>query len=194
MKGKINMLRKPPSSALRNRTKTTHPETLLEVLDASGKPLLLMPQQAVARQGLQHRAVLVCLKDRSDKIFVHKRPAGAALYPAMWDISACGHLVAGESHHDAAIRLLKEQLGIDSMDFFAPHGVQDAFPGPGNALFRLFITARTSAIPKPDTGEIHDGMFVDQEELEALEREFPEQITPFLRLAIPRLFGNREEA
>ena len=67
--------------------------------------------------GLWHRAVAVFIlsKDNS-KILLQKRSANKKLRPNLWDISAGGHVLAGEFGYDAVVRETKEELGIDLKD------------------------------------------------------------------------------
>ena len=160
------------------------PDVFIEVVDASGSPLLRMPQTHVRRQNLRHKAVFVCLRNTRGDIFLHKRPgAGVKEQAGLWSLSASGHVRAGESLYDAAARRLGEVLGVTGVELheagnIPPSSLTD------NAGITLFMTAKTSLIPKFAS----EGMFVDREEFMAILRDFPHQVSPNVLLAAPYLY------
>ena len=61
---------------------------------------------------LKHRAVHVYVYHNSGQILLQKRAESKSTQPGKWDSSVGGHLLAGESYEEAAIRETKEELGI----------------------------------------------------------------------------------
>lgn len=57
-------------------------------------------------------AILVFNSD--GKLALQKRSANDDSYPSHWDFSAAGGIELGEDHNHAALRELKEELGIES--------------------------------------------------------------------------------
>ena len=167
-----------------------NPEMPLEVLDASGKPLLVMLQSAVLRQKLSHKGVLVCLQDRAGRLFIYRRPQGALSYAGMWDIAAAGRLMVGESYHDAGLRLLRETWDITGLDLHEFRCIPEVFNGPNNIKLRLFVSSQTDILPRQINNQVVDGMFVDEDEIAAMIREFPTEIRPILLLTVSRMFAN----
>lgn len=159
----------------------TEADELLEVIDAAKNTLMIMPRLQVLEQGLAHKIVLILLRNRENKIYIHKRAQGKK-FAGLWSVSTAGHVLAGESFEDAALRELDEELGISNANLTA---VADAGPNPanGNTWVRLFISARGQFLINPDPREIDYGMFVDQEELEALLTNMSELVGPSLQWA-----------
>lgn len=62
---------------------------------------------------LLHRAVHIFVINSRGKIYLHQRSHLKDVSPMKWDSSAAGHLDAGEAYADAAVRELKEEIGID---------------------------------------------------------------------------------
>jgi 8-oxo-dGTP diphosphatase len=58
-------------------------------------------------------AVFVGLRDRKGEILLQQR-ANTGFMDGFWDFSASGHLEAGESIRECAIRELKEEIGVDA--------------------------------------------------------------------------------
>lgn len=66
----------------------------------------------VHRQGLLHRAVHVFVMNSRGEVFLQKRSHLKDVSPLKWDSSSAGHLDAGESYADCAIREVREENGI----------------------------------------------------------------------------------
>ena len=69
-------------------------------------------------KGLWHKAVAMFMINSNDEVLLQKRSASKKLWPNMWDITAGGHVLAGEFGFEAIIREIKEELGatIDKND------------------------------------------------------------------------------
>jgi|GEM_PF-3062802 len=176
-------------AAKTNRKPPLVPEPGVEVIDAAGRTLLVMPREQVFRQGLRHRAVLVCLRNTQGGIFLHKK-ASAGDGGETWFPAVHGLVLAGESRHDAAIRLLGVELGISGLEMFEAARFALSASGPAeNVETTLFLTAKTSALPRLSEPEVHEGMFVDQEEFKAILRDYPHMLPPLWSQILPYFFS-----
>lgn len=171
------------------------PESGIEVIDVAGKPFLVMPQEQVLRQRLRHRAVLACLRNTKGRIFLYKKNIAAAAEGSndIWLPALHGRVMAGESRYDAASRLLETQLGITGLELFEVARFTQPASGPAVNLIEniettLFLTAKTSAIPRLREHEGQEGMFVDEEELRAILRDYPHMLPPLWNPALPYFF------
>lgn len=89
------------------------PDEWLDELRDDGSPLGRRITKADAhRTGAWHRAVHVWIVTPGDRVLLQKRAAAKENYPSLWDVSCAGHLSAGESAIEAAIRELAEELGL----------------------------------------------------------------------------------
>ena len=61
-------------------------------------------------KGLWHKAVAVFIINSKNQVLLQKRSANKKLWPNLWDISAGGHVFAGEFGFQAIIRENKEEL------------------------------------------------------------------------------------
>ena len=59
-----------------------------------------------------HRAVHVFVFNRTGELLLQLRGYGKRIQPGKWDISAGGHMAAGEGYDEAAARELEEELGV----------------------------------------------------------------------------------
>lgn len=69
-------------------------------------------REDIHRDGNWHRTVHVWLVNSGGKLLLQKRGANKASHPLYWDISAAGHIDAGENSLEAAQRECFEELGI----------------------------------------------------------------------------------
>lgn len=64
-------------------------------------------------EGLWHKAVvLIILSTDNKKVLLQQRSANKKLWPNKWDITAGGHVLAGEYGYQAIIRETEEELGL----------------------------------------------------------------------------------
>lgn len=64
-------------------------------------------------KGLWHRSVYAFIFNEKGEVLLQKRSSNKKLWPNLWDITAGGHVLAGEFGIQALIREVKEELGID---------------------------------------------------------------------------------
>jgi len=151
----------------------------VEIVDDQDRPLGVMPLAEARRQALFHRTVLVLVYDARGRVFLQKRARTKTLYPGRWDLSAAGPVLAGESCEDAALRGLRQELGIGGA-LLTRLGKAPACPETGYGFTTLFAAGACPGPLLPDPAEIEDGLFVDRDELDALAASFREMLTPTL--------------
>jgi len=87
-------------------------DEFVDVLDEHG---VLTGQQilkSVAHQdGIWHLGAHVWIYNDKGELLLQKRAATKLLYPGLWDISAAGHVAAGEDPSVSAARELFEEIG-----------------------------------------------------------------------------------
>ena len=88
-------------------------EEQIDVLDENGNKLGVVKTRAeVHANGLWHQAAHVWIFNSKGEILLQKRSMQKESWPGLWDTSAAGHLSAGDTPKEAAIRELREELGI----------------------------------------------------------------------------------
>ena len=70
------------------------------------------PKADVHRDGDWHLASHVWLVTPDHRVLLQRRSPAKENWPDLWDISVAGHVSAGESAIDAAIREAREELGL----------------------------------------------------------------------------------
>jgi 8-oxo-dGTP pyrophosphatase MutT (NUDIX family) len=90
-------------------------EELLSAVEVTGRPLGDLGRDEVHRRGLWHD-VFHCLVVRTTppaRVVLQRRRVGARSFPGLLDLTATGHLAAGEAPLDG-LRELREEVGVDA--------------------------------------------------------------------------------
>ncbi len=89
---------------------------ILDICDENGRPTGETAFRELAhRDGLPHRTAHIWVvreKGGRTEILLQKRSRDKESFPGMYDTSAAGHIPAGEEPLPAALRELREELGI----------------------------------------------------------------------------------
>ncbi len=65
-------------------------------------------------KNLLHRGVVVCVFNSNGELFVQLRSKNKDMFPDCYEASLSGHVLAGELPSHAAVRELREELGINT--------------------------------------------------------------------------------
>ena len=85
---------------------------LLDIVDENGEPTgQVVDKKTIHAQGLPHRDTHVWITNGRD-FLQQQRNMDKSIMPGAWDISVGGHVAAGESYLDAAVRETEEELGL----------------------------------------------------------------------------------
>ncbi len=89
-------------------------DELLDIVDLEGEVTGQAQRGEVYRRGLLHKAVNILITDSNKRVFLQQRANDKKAYPLYWDISAAEHCKAGEDYKEAALRGVREELGIST--------------------------------------------------------------------------------
>lgn len=122
-----------------------------------------------------HRAIHIVLTNSRQDIFVQLRSHRKDTNPGLWDSSAAGHVDAGESYIDCAVRELHEELGIR----IAAEGLLQIGQLPpsienGYEFVRIYTACSDETITL-EAGEIDDGKWLSHDEIQDWMLERPEE-------------------
>src|SRR4051812_39374188 len=86
---------------------------MIDVLSATGESTgAQKPKPDIHRDGDWHRAAHIWIVTPDGRVLLQKRSVRKENNPGMWDVSAAGHVSAGESVTEAAVREVEEELGL----------------------------------------------------------------------------------
>jgi ADP-ribose pyrophosphatase YjhB (NUDIX family) len=63
----------------------------------------------------RHQAISIVIETSQGRLFQRRDPRKRA-YPGFWDTSVSGHVAAGETYEEAALRELAEELGLEGLE------------------------------------------------------------------------------
>lgn len=87
---------------------------LIDVLTADGAPTGARKEKSgVHRDGDWHRAAHVWIVTPAKLVLLQRRALIKENWPGLWDLSVAGHVSAGESAIDAALRETREEIGLE---------------------------------------------------------------------------------
>lgn len=146
-------------------------DEFLDIVDANDKVVGRETRSVVHRRGDWHRGVHVFLFAPDGKLLVQKRSADRASAPSALDCSVSEHVLSGESFYEAAVRGLKEEMGVEGIPlkrlakFRMNYGVND------NEISELYEGAVDPAVVRFDPVEIESVHYFSMDELRAMMRD-----------------------
>ncbi len=85
----------------------------VEVVDADGRVVDVVPRAEMRARRLRHRTVAVVVRRPGDgAVLVHRRAGWKDVWPSYWDVAFGGVCGVGERWGDAAVRELAEEAGV----------------------------------------------------------------------------------
>ena len=88
-------------------------EEFLDVWDQNGTPTgRICNKDEVHQMGFFHPTVHVWFYTLTPTLLFQKRGANKQTFPNFWDVSVAGHVAAGESIIEGALREVKEEIGL----------------------------------------------------------------------------------
>lgn len=161
-------------------------EEEFETCDADGVPLGRAPRSRVHAEGLWHRAVHVWVGHPDGRLWLQRRGWDKDINAGAWDVSVGEHLQPGEGYAAAALRGLREELGI-AADELEPLGEVRAVcldrPVQGihdHELQQAFRAVHPGPV-HPDPDELAEVRLVSRAALRAWLAEDPHAFTPGCR-------------
>ncbi len=150
-------------------------DELIDILDSTGNPTGKVKLKSKAHQlGLYHASVHIWFFTDDGKILFQKRAKKKDSFPDLWDISVAGHIAAGESPQNSAIREIKEEIGISvlrhELEFIGTY-LAKKIPKPGffdNEFHYIYLSKLNVHIKKLSLQkeEVADVAFFDINQLE----------------------------
>jgi 8-oxo-dGTP pyrophosphatase MutT (NUDIX family) len=161
---------------------------ILDIVDQNNTVIGSAPKDDIYDKKLLHRIVhVLVLHPKIPAIYLQKRSATKSFLPNYYCTSAGGHVRSGETHNIAAIRELKEEIGItnpikevDDFIFTGENGHQ--------RLIKVFITTASGGFSFTD-GEVSEGEFFSLSDTKKMIDK-NEKIHPQLKACFDRLFDS----
>lgn len=144
-------------------------------------------KQVHSDPSLIHRAAGGYIFNRKKQILMQKRSKTKDMYPSRWAFSVGGHVDSGDTYEKAALRELKEELGIEThLHFvekrFVKHEDETEF-------WTIYLGLHDGPFREFNTVEIDEVRFFSLQELQRLTREDAGDFVPEVVKMLPDVVG-----
>jgi len=93
-------------------------EEYIDILNEEGIPTgESIPKSEIHQKGHYHNTAHIWFYTKSGAILLAQRAATKTICPLLWDVSVAGHIDAGETIVQAAIRETQEEIGLTIQEF-----------------------------------------------------------------------------
>ncbi len=141
---------------------------------------------------LLHRAFSIHIFNSKKKLLIHKRSFQKKLWPGYWSNSVCSHPLPGESYKNAALRRMREEIGISAelkflykFEYFARYKDK----GSEHELCSVFI-GRSDRTIIANPLEIAEWKFINPKDLDNWIEKESDVFTPWFLLEWKEISAN----
>ncbi len=142
-------------------------EEMLDVVNEQDEVIGQATRSRVHSDNLRHRATHILLFNSAEQVFMQLRSKIKDTNPGLWDTSAAGHVDAGETYLNCAVRELHEELGV-AVSANDLHEIGRIPPSSENGF--EFVRVYRAVSDAPITlclDEVEDGKWVSESALDA---------------------------
>jgi len=149
---------------------------LLDILDENGSKIGTESRKIIHSKGHIHPTIHVWIYNSKGELLLQKRSKDKPTFPGLWDLSAGGHVSAGQTYEEAVLREIWEELGLkislDDLEFFKNKRFEGSIPEEDwydNEFNNIYFLKYDGDIKdlKFIDGEVEDVKFFQLDELEA---------------------------
>ncbi len=151
-------------------------DDLLPVVNEADEQVGTATRKEVHEKKLLHRAVHIVVFDPEKGVLLQKRSLQKDSYPGWWDISVGGHVDVDESYKSAAVREMKEELGIEETPVYVDR--RSASELSGFEFVHIYEVESTGPFSH-DQDEIDDLRWISFEDLNSKTHSDPETQDPY---------------
>lgn len=161
-------------------------EEQIDVLNPDGTPAgYSCGRNEVHTKGLWHRTVHIWAFDGKGRVLFQVRAKVKESNPNLLDTSCAGHISAGDDSRNAAVRELREELGIhkkpEDLEYLFESGHESVLNGGAYLDNEFYDTYKILLTPEeidslvPQPGEVDDFVWMTHDEFFAKHKLHPEK-------------------
>lgn len=171
-------------------------EDQVVLVDSRDNVIGTMPKLEAHEKGVLHRAISVFIFNRDGDLLLQRRADSKYHSAGLWSNTCCSHPYPDERPHLAAIRRLREEMGIECGLRFAFAFLYRAELDSGlteHELDHVYV-GEFEGDPQPDPDEVGEWRWISPGELAAELESAPERFSAWFPIALERLLANAEGA
>ena len=162
------------------------PEEMIDILNSDGTPAgFSRGRTEVHAKGLWHRTIHVWVFDSKGRILFQLRSHLKENNPNLLDTSCAGHISAGDISRNAAIRELREELGVskktEDLEYLF-EAIHDNILNNGTYIdreyydtYKIVLTDDEARHLVPQPGEVDDFVWLTRDEFLSMHARSPEK-------------------
>ena len=150
---------------------------ILPLVDESDRIVGAVDRATAHRKGILHRGAMIVVVDSDCRILLQRRSRKKEICPLKWDLSVAEHVKLGESYEQAAVRGLREELGLEASPselqiLRGPHREEHHFSNGlvDNEFITLYVLRYDGGV-KIDKDEVEEAKFFTLGEVEGIIRD-----------------------
>lgn len=156
------------------------------LVDEHDVPVGTMEKLQAHQEGKLHRAISVFIFNTRGELLLQQRAAPKYHSANLWTNTCCSHPRPGEDTSDAAVRRLREEMGIacglEEQFHFIYHARLD------HALTEYELdhvfTGVSDATPQPDNSEVADWKYMPLPDIDKQIETHPEIFTEWFKICV----------
>ncbi|MBN3036894.1 MAG: NUDIX domain-containing protein [Candidatus Diapherotrites archaeon] len=164
------------------------------VVDKADKEVGVKPRSEAHADGAWHRGVHVLILNENNELLLQKRGRSKDTFPNCWDFSISEHVNPGESYEEAAIRGLKEELGIVGATLEEKGHLRMNYGDADNMITKLFITSYGQFPPRINLDELAAVRFMPLGDVDRMLARKPGAFTKYFHEIYTWWRGRESEA
>jgi len=161
-------------------------DELIDIVDENNKIIEKQLKSKAHKEGLLHRVAHVWIYNSKGEILLQLRAKNKPLFPNVWDVSAAGHITAGEEVIISALREIKEEIGLQLKEKDLDYGYIIRTSSSGENFqneefaYTYFYKFDGDVFKlKLQEEEVQQVKFFSFEEIENMLNNNPEFLTPY---------------
>lgn len=160
------------------------------LVDEQDNELGIMGKTQAHKEGKLHRAISVFIFNNKGELLLQQRAKDKYHSPGLWTNTCCTHPRHGEPVKQAALRRLKEEMGLEA-------NIRKCFTFVYNAVldhgmteheFDHVFVGTSNAVPVPDDKEVQAWRYVSADVLDKEMAKTPALFTEWFRICYNEYF------
>lgn len=167
----------------------------LILVDEFDNELGFLEKIEVHKKGLLHRAVSVFVFNDEGKLLLQKRALHKYHSPGLWTNTACSHPLPGETTAQAAVRRLREEMGLACKLKYAFNFTYRAEFKNGliEHEFDHVFVGYSNENPTHNPNEVMEWEWYTVEEIHRLVKNFPAMFTEWFKICYQHVLNHKRK-